>query len=977
MLTNKLTGAGSAAEKTYVEDVFSTTLYTGKGVSTHIATGVNTGGAPQSVAFSTSTVVNASYEVYGIAANSSGLFVAIVGAGGSAYATRSTDGVTWSTAALLNGYTGTFNVRSLSVNSAGLFVAFGDNSAWGMFSTSSDGITWTTPAYFAGGNKYLPQGSAAYGTKLVGVGYELNTGYNMGYYFTTTDGVNWSLGFLGGYSTTNYAAFDSVAVNSSGKFVAIGSSPAAKYSTSTNGTTWSAPATTGQNVIETCMACSPTTGLFVAIGKDPYNPSTGYLMTSTNGTTWSTRVAAWPDKHNFKSVAVNSSGLFVAIGYQTDTFAPVFSSSTDGTTWTVPKSLSGSMTAVQSKIGVSSTGVFIAGTGGTLSKSVDTPAVAAPGGLVWIKGRSGATDHALYDTARGATYDLVSNSTAAQTTQSTGIAKFSDFGFSIGALAKVNTSAATYASWTFRKAPKFFDVVTFTYDPAVGYPGKTVAHNLGATPGMIIVKSTTLGTGGGASWYVGHRATATPYVDTLFLSSTAAASAGNSNINNVTSTSFSFFGGGTSGVTETYVAYLFAHDTTTDGLIQCGSVTLDGTSTYQDVNLGWEPQFVLTKNASSLSNWFINDNMRGMPVDSNSNLLFPNTSGAEGSSNVTRPTATGFKINNVLGVNATYIYMAIRRPMKVPTDGTKVFQSVADTQSSGTVRTIGFPADLAVSTGRTTNIGHLFNDRLRGFSSTNTAFSPRLYSAQTSAETSSYAGVGAVTNTGYQDGDFFDPGISMIRYLFKRAPGFFDVVCYTGTSGVKTVNHNLGVAPELMIVKRRSNISSDSYGNWRVYSSALGATQNLVLNLTNAPGASSLIWNDTTPTSSVFTAGTYTDVNSSGNTYVAYLFASCPGVSKVGSYTGNGSSQTINCGFAAGARFVLIKRTDSTGDWYVWDTARGIVAGNDPHLSLNTLAAEVTTNDTIDPDSTGFIVNQVSATNVNVNAASYIYLAIA
>ena len=94
-------------------------------------------------------------------------------------------------------------------------------------------------------------------------------------------------------------------------------------------------------------------------------------------------------------------------------------------------------------------------------------------------------------------------------------------------------------------------------------------------------------------------------------------------------------------------------------------------------------------------------------------------------------------------------------------------------------------------------------------------------------------------------------------------------------------------------------------------------------------------------------------------------------------YTGNGSTQTINCGFATGARFILIKRTDDNGDWYVWDSARGIVSANDPHLSLNTTAAEVTTDDSVDPDNSGFIVNQVAATNINVSAASYIYLAIA
>jgi len=138
-----------------------------------------------------------------------------------------------------------------------------------------------------------------------------------------------------------------------------------------------------------------------------------------------------------------------------------------------------------------------------------------------------------------------------------------------------------------------------------------------------------------------------------------------------------------------------------------------------------------------------------------------------------------------------------------------------------------------------------------------------------------------------------------------------------------------------------------------------------------------LMWDSSTPTTTQFPVGTYTGTNNSGQTYVAYLFATCPGVSKVGSYTGNGSSQTIACGFTAGSRFVMIKRTDSTGDWYVWDSARGIVAGNDPHLSLNTSAAQVTTDDSVDTDNSGFIVNQDAATNINVTSATYIFLAIA
>jgi hypothetical protein len=127
----------------------------------------------------------------------------------------------------------------------------------------------------------------------------------------------------------------------------------------------------------------------------------------------------------------------------------------------------------------------------------------------------------------------------------------------------------------------------------------------------------------------------------------------------------------------------------------------------------------------------------------------------------------------------------------------------------------------------------------------------------------------------------------------------------------------------------------------------------------------------------VFSVGISTTVNASGGTYVAYLFATCAGVSKVGSYTGNGSSQTINCGFTGGARFVLVKATSTTGNWIVADSARGIVAGNDPALYLNSTAAEVTGLDWIDADNSGFVVNETATIAANTNGVSYIFLAIA
>jgi hypothetical protein len=177
----------------------------------------------------------------------------------------------------------------------------------------------------------------------------------------------------------------------------------------------------------------------------------------------------------------------------------------------------------------------------------------------------------------------------------------------------------------------------------------------------------------------------------------------------------------------------------------------------------------------------------------------------------------------------------------------------------------------------------------------------------------------------------------------------------------------------MMIVKKRQV----SGVGWVVYSAALGANARVILNLTDAVVTPATAWNNTTPTSTVFSVGVATDTNGLTDTFVAYLFATVAGVSKVGSYTGTGTTQTINCGFTAGARFVMIKRTDSTGDWYVWDTARGIVSGNDPYLLINSTAAEVTNTDYIDPVNSGFQISSTAPVQINGSGGTFIFLAIA
>jgi hypothetical protein len=198
------------------------------------------------------------------------------------------------------------------------------------------------------------------------------------------------------------------------------------------------------------------------------------------------------------------------------------------------------------------------------------------------------------------------------------------------------------------------------------------------------------------------------------------------------------------------------------------------------------------------------------------------------------------------------------------------------------------------------------------------------------------------------------------------------VVCYTGTGSSTTQAHNLAAVPEMMIIRRRT-------GNgylWVTYTASQGNTKFAYLNSDQAFAVDSYLAN-TTPTSSVFTVGTNGDVNASGATYIAYLFATVAGVSKVGSYTGTGTTLQINCGFTAGSRFVLIKRTDSTGAWYVWDSARGIVSGNDPYFLLNSSDEEVTNTDYVDTYSAGFEISSTAPAAINASGGTYIFLAIA
>lgn len=601
------------------------------------------------------------------------------------------------------------------------------------------------------------------------------------------------------------------------------------------------------------------------------------------------------------------------------------------------------------------------------------------GGMVWTKADANLR-HILMDTVRGLSQQ--SSTTNGQTTTSTftdTIIQWRTDGYRLGVDSQTvvnGTGGTRYTSWTFRRAPGFFDVVSYTGNGAA----RTIAHGLGVTPGFMMVKRVDA-TGGPFMSYHSAQGTGS-YWNINNSTVVASVTAWNS-----TAPTSSVFSVGADNDTNSngipYVAYLFAHNTNVDGMIQCGVYTGNGSSTGPTVTLGWEPQCMLVKADTGVWNMF--DVIRGMAYSYTSYQSAPSTSN-DVSTNVgyIGVLPTGFQILTSVGAlntnGTSYQYIAIRRPNKTPTSAAQVFSphTYTGNGSTQTITTPGFPVDTLI--GRATSISHIgVFDRMRGWLK-------GFYTTVATSETTSAAGTDLTSfysMTGYSlgtDSNYALNGGNQIAYAFRRARGFFDQVRYVGTGSARTISHALGVVPEMILVTGMSGATT----TWPVYHVGLGAGWYQLLGSATAGAASTTHWNNTTPTSSVFSVGTDNDTNLLNTRFIAYLFATFPGISKVGSYTGNGTSQTIDCGFATGARFVMIKRATTTGafttnysnGWCVADTARGLVTANDPVFAMNSTSADGSY-DWIDPANSGFIINQDANTDLNVNGVAYIYLAIA
>ena len=548
-------------------------------------------------------------------------------------------------------------------------------------------------------------------------------------------------------------------------------------------------------------------------------------------------------------------------------------------------------------------------------------------------------------------------------------------GYELGSASgtELNINGEQHASWTFRRAARFFDMVTYTGD---GQASKTVNHSLTIEPGMIVCKSVdTTAT----DWFVYHK----DATGDLALNTAGAQSVSKDNINTATSTTFNV-GSNANQSGVGYVAYVFAHDSNVDdGLIQCGTFTTD-VSGNADVTLGWEPQTILWKRVDDTGSWNIFDNQRRWgSFGDGGRVRFNDTTAETDFTTAAQFDSDGFSDNSyaTFGPSATHVYLVIRKRGETPSSTSEVFDSRTRVGAGGGSEWkfggLDFAPDMTIISYMSTSSNYQHATFNREVAKTDKVF------MHTSSQTNpTWTNGGHFHDTdgfySYYTGNILDNyGKTYSVTNFKAAPGFFDLVGYTGDgASTRTHKHRLGIVPRLIVIR---GLRDDIGRSWHVLHADAGTGLDLYFDIpTHSTGAGS-VWDSQLPTADEFYTGSDVNINRSGEEYMVWLFGELPGLTKIGSYTGNGTSQTIDCGFVNGAQYVWVKRYDVSAPWYCFDIARGISqgVGNNPHFDISSSSAQDATADSLWSTSSGFDVNQNATTDLNVDTAEYVFFAIA
>ena len=616
---------------------------------------------------------------------------------------------------------------------------------------------------------------------------------------------------------------------------------------------------------------------------------------------------------------------------------------------------------------------------------------------VWIKRRSSAENSALYDSNRGINKQLESNTSNAEATNTApyeGFTAFNSDGFTVGNNGGTNSSGQTYVAWNWKvnggttssnsdgditstvqvNDAKGISVVTYTTN---GSSSARVGHGLATTPKAVIIKNRSTS----GAWHFMTTAIDGSF-DDLILNDTNAKS--DSSLTAPTSTTFASESGAAS---NTRVAYCI-HDVA--GYQKIGVYQGTGSSNGGPIiNLGFEPAFLMIKNtgiSTAGSYWAMYDNKR-TTSNPRGTILKANDNGGDFSadsldinflSNGFQVTGTYDAINDS-GVEHLYWAIAGDSSTATPTLANSQ-KTTLFTGRNTTVTGVGFKPDMVIVANRAVANGSFLIDSLRGPSMT--LWPPGNYLAESRSSVTAFNAdgvtIGSYTSIGTGNNVLWSWKAGIIPSInndgatesvisVNQAAGF-SMVKWTGSGSATTIGHGLGAVPQFIIVK-----NLDENQKWRVYNNTSGATKYMSLNDDYGEGTSSAIWNDTAPTSTVFSTGTDTSVGGNGDNFIAYCWTSIANYSKVGTYVGSSSALTVNVGFAPS--FAIFKRIDAgaTGGWRVFDTVRG----TDKSYTLNSDAAEYDdTANYVDFTSTGFSFSTSQQNpDINANGGNYIYIA--
>ena len=585
--------------------------------------------------------------------------------------------------------------------------------------------------------------------------------------------------------------------------------------------------------------------------------------------------------------------------------------------------------------------------------------------MVIIKNLSGGSSSGvpvLYDSVSGVyRYFEMSSNTAQQYETNRGIKSFDDDGFSLDSMnwAYANEGGNLYVASCWKKEPYFFDIVEYSGTGSA----QNISHNLGCAPSMmwIFTKDYSSGLPDGAN-SIYHSAFSDSTKDRSSFYDTGSIFNNSSYWNNTAPTS-SVFSVGNSNYTnqsgKNYIAYLFA-----TGQARCGpegGECVAGSGSYtqpggggakSDISpTGWSTtkdnaRFVLNKKKSGSGDWEMIDSSFGMVTQG-----AYNNSGGGMPKMVDYSTGAGVQIEHQVqaralggnpygfstygsGSGQSFVYYCIVEDQKVPRSGAEVFgaakgratlpnwQDGSEQQRFDT----GVRADMVWRTNPTASSGDDTNMywTLRQFNESYFNFAQNW---EIRGHHNGYTTEGEKFNLAYSQGFYEDASNSQADFVgwsFKKARNFFATSMWAGNNAsTRYVNHNLGKPPEFVWIKcTNSNRTGDIYFDF-------DASSDTYERGTLNEGNNTTTYSDDSyfkghPNTSYLIIGDSSRVNTNSSDYVACMFASCPGVCKIGKYTGTGSNLSIDCGFESPARFIMIKRIDANESWMIWDYVRGI-----------------------------------------------------